>query len=558
MTKSDDFNISNGVLVAYNGSECVIEIPNGVTSIADNAFNDSNIEAVKISDGVVGIGESAFEDCILLEKVTLPQSLNQIGWGAFYGCSELTSVTIPENVTELPAAIFSGCEKLCEVMLPQALISIGGGAFQHCGALKEMRLPDSLKNIGDSAFAFCDNLLSIKVPSEVCTIGASAFEGCSNLQTLYIPHNIEYLNDYCFKDCVSLKTIEFDGTLAQWEQVKKGKNWNEETSFTVVCTDGRTSVKNKDKQVTLKDYKDLGIKVKVTTIEDWDMLNDLNSSSIQLIYTANHILARRRIAYILSALLLLTATILISYKYTLNGFDLVSAVVIDVISALIIIFAISRWRRQLKSYKFFCELYKLQPFNGFGSFMFAFTRFIGFTVSLVWLAISMIFGLIIAFIASGKGVDGSTIIGFGAFNDRLGIPENIGYDTVIERGNLRDETDAAIIQSDIKSTLAYIDNAIETAAVDSDYAVKKDKLEKIQTEIKKLEKRKDELSEEEKYKLGKLKQKADETQNSLENSYRDAKAALQDNLDTTLQEIKDDYDTNIQPLIDRSNTLHDD
>ena len=35
---NNDFNIKDGVLLKYNGSDTVVTIPDGVTSIGDNAF----------------------------------------------------------------------------------------------------------------------------------------------------------------------------------------------------------------------------------------------------------------------------------------------------------------------------------------------------------------------------------------------------------------------------------------------------------------------------------------------------------------------------------------
>ncbi len=542
MSEINGFDIKDGVLVSYSGSDRRIVVPNGVIAIGDEAFNDGNIEEIVIPEGVTSIGESAFEDCAFLEKAVLPKSLTTLGWGAFRFCDGLTEITVHDGVTELPPAAFGGCEKLEKVVLPQGLRSVGGGAFQQCIALKELVLPKSLEKICGSCFAFCKSLTSIAVPSGVRTIGASAFEGCAQLQSVSLPIGVESLDDYCFKGCSKLKTVTYDGTVAQWEQIKKGKEWNADTSFTVVCSDGKTGVKNKDRKATIRDFADMGIKVKVTTVKDWKPLTGLKSSTAELIYIANHILAKRRIAYIITSFLLLAAIIsgfCVLDIFDIGGFDIFTVVIYSVLVGLIFVFAISRWRRQLKSYKFFCSLYNFPPFTGFGSFMFGLARFVGFALSLIWVALSIIVTLIIAFIASSSsGGDFGAIIGFGAFTDRLGIPENIGQDEVIESGKEYDEAQAAIADRDFRAMLAHVENSIDTALINSDYETKNKELEKINSDIKELENHSYELSVEEKDKLAELKRKAEEKQSELDKSYQDAKDAARKNLDNALDEIK--------------------
>lgn len=74
--------------------------------------------------------------------------------------------------------------------------------------------------------------------------------------------------------------------------------------------------------------------------------------------------------------------------------------------------------------------------------------------------------------------------------------------------------------------------------INDDYEIKKSELEKINSDIKELENNADELSFEEKDKLNALKRKVEEKQAALDKSYRDAKEAVQNNLDDTLDGIK--------------------
>ena len=68
-----------------------IELPDGVTSIEDEAFfSCASLESVALPDSLTSIGDSAFLFCDALINLTLPDGVLSIGDGAFSGCSRLT------------------------------------------------------------------------------------------------------------------------------------------------------------------------------------------------------------------------------------------------------------------------------------------------------------------------------------------------------------------------------------------------------------------------------------------------------------------------------------
>ena len=68
------------------------------------------IPAVLDGYPVVAIGERAFENAQIV-AVVLPEGLQSIAWFAFYGCTELVDVTVPASVTDIGHAVFDGCPK---------------------------------------------------------------------------------------------------------------------------------------------------------------------------------------------------------------------------------------------------------------------------------------------------------------------------------------------------------------------------------------------------------------------------------------------------------------
>ena len=162
------FAIDGGVLRGYNGSETVITIPDGVTSIAEYAFyGNTDIISVSIPARVTSIGNYAFYGCSNLTDVSFAEGsqLTNIGEYAFRDCSNLTSIEIPAGVSELPdgsygSGVFSGCSNLTGVSFAEGsqLTSIGSDAFYYCSSLKSIDIPAGVTSIGSSAFYGCNNL----------------------------------------------------------------------------------------------------------------------------------------------------------------------------------------------------------------------------------------------------------------------------------------------------------------------------------------------------------------------------------------------------------------
>ncbi|MDD4291751.1 MAG: S8 family serine peptidase [Clostridia bacterium] len=178
-SEGEDFVIDeNGVLIAYNGNDEEVVIPENVVEIGANAFfGNTTITSLTIPEGVVIISESAFMNAVRLKTLSLPSTLEVIGIGAFMGCS-IKSITFTESTTPL---------------------RINTNAF-YKNSLKTIELPDNVYYIGDYAFSrnkiFVENFV---LPENIEHIGSFAFDyAVFNQDDLIIPEGCTYCGEGAF------------------------------------------------------------------------------------------------------------------------------------------------------------------------------------------------------------------------------------------------------------------------------------------------------------------------------------------------------------------------
>ena len=187
-----EFNDGSKSLMEYTGNETTVVIPEGVTDIADGAFEGNRlITSVELPSTLKSIGERAFKGCSALNNVLLPTGLVYIGPNAFEDCDSLESIEIPAGVRVISNYAFYNCDSLKRVVLHEGLEVIGDGSFVYSYMLTEIALPSTLTSIGADAFismgANAQTEHSIVIPSGVSTIGQNAFDSCHYL-TVYTSH----------------------------------------------------------------------------------------------------------------------------------------------------------------------------------------------------------------------------------------------------------------------------------------------------------------------------------------------------------------------------------
>lgn len=108
-------------------------------------FTNNNGGSYIPRSGIRSIGESAFENCTALKKVSL------------YYTTKLHSIS-KINIVEICNSAFKGCTSLEEFEVPASVTYIDSKAFADCTSLKKVAIYELTTEIADDAFENCDNL----------------------------------------------------------------------------------------------------------------------------------------------------------------------------------------------------------------------------------------------------------------------------------------------------------------------------------------------------------------------------------------------------------------
>ena len=231
--------------VGTHNLETII-LPNGLLEIGEYAFNDcSSLKSITIPSSITCIRSYAFGECSNLTRVDIcdmsawckisytsyasgnplyngaklyldgnevtdliiPSDITELKFAAFSGCSSLISVTIPESVTRISKAAFYDCRSLKSITIGNSVTWIGGWTFNNCTSLTSVTIPDGVTSIGDYAFNGCSSLTSVTIPDSVTSMGERAFSDCSSLTSITIPDSVTSIGDFAFWHCSGLTSI---------------------------------------------------------------------------------------------------------------------------------------------------------------------------------------------------------------------------------------------------------------------------------------------------------------------------------------------------------------
>lgn len=210
-----DFDFIDGpqngtaVLMGYYGDSVNIVIPNKlrgkkVVSIADGAFEKSNIVSVKLGKYVTNVDRNAFRECKSLKSVELNEGLLSVGESAFLNSSALDEINIPSTLEKIGNAAFIGTGlKTLDFGKNDRFILKDGVIYNKdmtkiyhalsTADLSNYVCPDTVKEISSFAFNAHEEIKSFKIPDGVTRLETAVFLGCKGITELKLPDSVVYI-----------------------------------------------------------------------------------------------------------------------------------------------------------------------------------------------------------------------------------------------------------------------------------------------------------------------------------------------------------------------------
>ncbi len=193
-------------------------LPGSLERVPERCFlNAWNLEYVTIGEGTKVIGKNAFSSseaskANTLYEITIPSTLTTIEDNAFEQ-SGVETIIIPESVVNYGAQLFYSCKRLKKVVMKGVPADgvLPDKTFSNCDALLELELPEGLQVIGEMAL-YSTSMPALTLPSTLKELRRAALWGCL-AQSLVIPEGVETLGELSLGQMYKLTELTLPSTL---------------------------------------------------------------------------------------------------------------------------------------------------------------------------------------------------------------------------------------------------------------------------------------------------------------------------------------------------------
>lgn len=234
------YNKNKTKLLAVAPKQTTVKIPSTVTEIADLAFALSKVKEIVIPKTVTDFGRGTFYKSAV-EKITFRDgikisAINSFDrnygddtaecYGAFENCVNLKRLVIPNSVKNLGFRPFGGCSSLEYLYIGKNVKSLDGESFYKCKSLAKIKVNKNNKYFYTKKGALYSKsklrkktvielvfvpvtVKTFKVPDNVYSIGEFAFAN-GQVENITVSKSVVSINNGAFYNCKNLKSISFE------------------------------------------------------------------------------------------------------------------------------------------------------------------------------------------------------------------------------------------------------------------------------------------------------------------------------------------------------------
>lgn len=174
-----------------------INLNSNLESIGNEAFAQSGLISIEIPTSISFLGDGAFK-MTRIKKISLPDNISKIPNYCFQECSQLQYVFPSSTLSRIESHAFENCILLKHISLPE-LSYIGEYAFSGCAKLEEFTL--STYKLEPSILWNCPRLTKLTIGSRTSELPYKEryYTNTITEETLgyYFEHSIVHCNSWC-------------------------------------------------------------------------------------------------------------------------------------------------------------------------------------------------------------------------------------------------------------------------------------------------------------------------------------------------------------------------
>jgi len=237
ITTIDSYCFYNCPLTAFSFETCA-----SLTSIGDNAFNNTNLVSITLPASVTYVGGDAFDFCNFLQNINIlkynsvtlvydlfrktyldtsvdaktsavQEFLNDItlNWDHIYIETGVAYSIDDSRVVGIDLSSFP-VDGIVNIKVGTQILD--EQSFANC-PLSLVVIPSTVVTVLPNAFENCTSLTSaiFSSGSTITTASNNMFKGCSVLETVVLPENLEVIGESMFENCTLFGEIAFPSSL---------------------------------------------------------------------------------------------------------------------------------------------------------------------------------------------------------------------------------------------------------------------------------------------------------------------------------------------------------